>query len=153
MTDCRCGGAPFWTAISFWGAVLPTRAITSIDIEASVSRALHTIAPAAELDRIRQFKQLYSRYHRSRDLISVGAYSKGSDPVLDIAISLYPRMEAYLQQNMGQKVGFEDSGVAWNPCSPPVPNCRRRAAAAAPQTGPESSSPIPTGRQSTAKTE
>jgi flagellum-specific ATP synthase len=74
-----------------------------------VSRALHTLAPSSELERIRRFKQLYSRYHRSRDLISVGAYSQGSDPVLDTAISLYPRMEAYLQQDMGQKVGFEDS--------------------------------------------
>ena len=81
----------------------------AIDIEASVSRALHTLAPSSELERIRRFKQLYSRYHRSRDLISVGAYSQGSDPVLDTAISLYPRMEAYLQQDMGQKVGFEDS--------------------------------------------
>jgi len=83
----------------------------AIDVEASVSRALHTIVPASELDRIRQFRQLYSRYHRSRDLISVGAYSRGSDPVLDAAISLYPRMEAYLQQNMGQKVSFEDSRI------------------------------------------
>jgi flagellum-specific ATP synthase len=81
----------------------------AIDIEASVSRALHTLAAPAELERIRRFKQLYSRFHRSRDLISVGAYSQGSDPVLDTAISLYPRMEAYLQQDMGQKVGFEDS--------------------------------------------
>jgi len=81
----------------------------AIDIEASVSRALHSLAPPAELERIRRFKQLYSRYHRSRDLISVGAYSQGSDPVLDAAISLYPRMEAYLQQDMGQKVSFEES--------------------------------------------
>jgi len=81
----------------------------AIDIEASVSRALHTLVQPNELERIRRFKQLYSRYHRSRDLISVGAYSHGSDPVLDTAISLYPRMEAYLQQDMRQKVGFEDS--------------------------------------------
>ena len=81
----------------------------AIDIEASVSRALHSLAQPPELERIRRFKQLYSRYHRSRDLISVGAYSHGSDPVLDAAISLYPRMEAYLQQDMAQKVGFDES--------------------------------------------
>jgi len=81
----------------------------AVDIEASVSRALHSIVPGGEFEQIRQFKQLYSRYHRSRDLISVGAYSAGSDPVLDVAITLYPRMEAFLQQDMQQKVSFEDS--------------------------------------------
>ncbi|MBI4292284.1 MAG: flagellar protein export ATPase FliI [Betaproteobacteria bacterium] len=81
----------------------------AIDIEASVSRALHAIVPPGDVEHIRQFKQLYSRYHRSRDLISVGAYSAGSDSVLDTAISLYPRMEAFLQQDMRQKVSFEDS--------------------------------------------
>ncbi len=81
----------------------------AIDIEASVSRALHTLTPAAEFERIRRFRQLYSRYHRSRDLISVGAYSAGSDPVLDAAIALYPRMEAFLQQDMGQQASLADS--------------------------------------------
>jgi flagellum-specific ATP synthase len=80
----------------------------AIDIEASVSRALHTLTPAHEFERIRRFRQLYSRYHRSRDLISVGAYSAGSDPVLDAAIALYPRMEAFLQQDMGQKATLND---------------------------------------------
>ena len=51
---------------------------------------------------MRRFKQLYSRYQRSRDLISVGAYVRGSDPLLDEAIALYPQLEAFLQQDMHQ---------------------------------------------------
>jgi flagellum-specific ATP synthase len=38
---------------------------------------------AEHLDQVRRFKQLYSRYQRSRDLIAVGAYAAGSDPLLD----------------------------------------------------------------------
>ena len=51
------------------------------------------------LDRVRRFKQLYSRYRRNRDLVNVGAYVKGSDPLLDQAIVLQPRMASFLQQD------------------------------------------------------
>ncbi len=71
----------------------------AIDIEASISRVASAICPAEDMVRARRFKQLYSRYQRSRDLISVGAYVAGSDPVLDEAIRLRPAMEAYLQQD------------------------------------------------------
>ena len=58
---------------------------------------------------MRGFKQLYSRYQRSRDLISVGAYSSGSDPLLDRAIALYPQLELFLQQSMFERAGHADS--------------------------------------------
>ena len=57
---------------------------------------------------MRRFKQLYSRYQRNRDLINVGAYVPGSDPLLDQAIAAYPRLEAYLQQDMRQCVPLAD---------------------------------------------
>jgi flagellum-specific ATP synthase len=53
-----------------------------------------------QLDAARRFKQLYARYQRNRDLIAVGAYARGSDPVTDQAIARYPDMEAFLQQGM-----------------------------------------------------
>ena len=61
------------------------------------------------LDHIRRFKVLFSRYQRSRDLLAVGAYAPGSDPVLDQAIALYPRLEAFLQQQLADKASFETS--------------------------------------------
>nr|MBA2814621.1 Flagellar FliJ protein [Candidatus Pantoea persica] len=38
--------------------------------------------------RVRQFKQLLSSFQRNRDLVSVGAYDAGGDPMLDKAIRL-----------------------------------------------------------------
>ncbi len=58
---------------------------------------------------VRRFKQLYSRYQRARDLIAVGAYSPGSDPLLDQAIALYPRMEQFLQQDIEERANSESS--------------------------------------------
>lgn len=75
----------------------------AIDIEASISRALPALTTAPLAEQIRQFKTLYSRYQRSRDLISVGAYVAGSDPALDRAIDMHPRLEQFLRQDVNQR--------------------------------------------------
>jgi flagellum-specific ATP synthase len=75
----------------------------AIDIEASISRAMTELLTAGELDLVRRFKQLFSAYRRSRDLISVGAYVRGTDPVLDRAVALYPQLTAFLQQDLQER--------------------------------------------------
>jgi len=81
----------------------------AIDIEQSISRAMHGITTPEHQKLTRRLKQLYSRYERSRDLISVGAYSAGSDPVLDEAIALHTRIGAFLQQDIPERVGIHES--------------------------------------------
>ena len=81
----------------------------AIDIEQSISRAMHSITSPAHQQLTRRLKQLYSRYERSRDLISVGAYSAGSDPVLDQAIALHTKIESFLQQDIADRVGINES--------------------------------------------
>lgn len=84
----------------------------AIDIEQSISRAMVNLIDAPHLEQIRKFKVLFARYQRSRDLISVGAYAPGSDPVLDQAIALYPRMESFLQQQLVEQSDFSASIAA-----------------------------------------
>jgi len=81
----------------------------AIDIESSISRAMHNLVPPEQMQRVRRFKQLYSRYRRDRDLVNVGAYVAGSDPLLDQAIALYPRMEGFLTQDMNASVRHGDA--------------------------------------------
>ncbi|MBX9893846.1 MAG: flagellar protein export ATPase FliI [Nitrosomonas sp.] len=81
----------------------------AIDIEASISRIMTSIVPQRQVEMARQFKSLYSKYQRSHDLISVGAYVAGSDPELDRAIKLYPAFERFLQQTMTQQEAFDIS--------------------------------------------
>lgn len=83
----------------------------AIDIEQSISRAMVNLIDDQQLNNIRRFKVLFSRYQRSRDLIAVGAYVPGSDPVLDQAVANYPNMEAFLQQRIDEKSDFQ-TGVA-----------------------------------------
>ena len=81
----------------------------AIDIEQSISRAAHSITSHEHQQKARKLKQLYSRYERSRDLISVGAYSAGTDPVLDQAIALHEKIEAFLQQQITERVSMDES--------------------------------------------
>ena len=81
----------------------------AIDIESSISRALPNLVDEDEQARIRRFKYLYSRYRRSRDLVAVGAYVPGADPVLDEAMKLQPAMQGYLLQAFSQRIGREEA--------------------------------------------
>ena len=81
----------------------------AIDIEASISRVMPNLVSNEQSELARHFKSLYSRYQRSHDLISVGAYVTGSDPQLDLAIELYPTLESFLHQGMFQQECYEDS--------------------------------------------
>jgi flagellum-specific ATP synthase len=81
----------------------------AIDIEQSISRAMHNITTPDHQKQMRKLKQLTSRYQRNRDLISVGAYSAGTDPVLDEAIRLHPKIESFLQQDITERAGINES--------------------------------------------
>ena len=81
----------------------------AIDIEASISRAMPQIVSDEYLQKAQQFKQLYARYQQSQDLISVGAYSAGSDPLTDKAMQKMPEMQAFLRQGLQVKVSLPDS--------------------------------------------
>ena len=81
----------------------------AIDIEQSISRAMHGITDDRQQQLTRRLKQLMASYQRNRDLINVGAYRAGSDPQIDMAISLHERIEKFLQQGMQERAGIEQS--------------------------------------------
>ncbi|WP_269532393.1 flagellar protein export ATPase FliI [Chitinimonas sp. BJYL2] len=81
----------------------------AIDIEQSISRVMTDIISPDALDHVRRFKLMYSRYQRNRDLLNVGAYVRGSDPVLDEAIRMMPAMEAFLQQGIYEQVNYANA--------------------------------------------
>ena len=81
----------------------------AIDIEQSISRAMHSITSGPHQQQARLLKQLFSRFERSRDLISVGAYAAGTDPLLDRAIAMNEQIGHFLRQDIGQKVGMGES--------------------------------------------
>ena len=81
----------------------------AIDVEASASRVMHNVVTPAHLDLARKFRNHYSRYLRSRDLIQLGAYASGSDPEVDRSIVLYPGLQRFLQQDMREATTLDNS--------------------------------------------
>ncbi len=81
----------------------------AIDIEASISRAMDQISSDEHIQATRWLKRVYSIYEKNRDLISVGAYARGSDRQIDEAIALRPHIVEFLQQGMNKPFDFAAS--------------------------------------------
>jgi len=81
----------------------------AIDIEKSISRVMPRVTRQDHQLAARHLKQLISRYMRGRDLVSMGAYAPGSDPGLDEALRLWPKIQAFLQQGIDETFDMKDS--------------------------------------------
>ena len=84
----------------------------AIDIEASVSRTMPQIVTNEQRALVTRFRSLYGTYQQNRDLISVGAYQRGSDPHIDEAIAMWPRLIEFLRQDMRAAVSSAESVAA-----------------------------------------
>jgi len=97
------------------GHIVLSRAIAdsgiypAIDIEASISRVANDVTAVPQQMQVRKFKQLFSAFQRNRDLINIGAYQKGADPRIDAAMLLWPRIEAFLRQDVQEPADYAAS--------------------------------------------
>ena len=81
----------------------------AIDIEKSISRVMSAVTSAEQQQLARQLKSLWSAYRRSRELITIGAYTEGSDAKIDRAIALMPDIEAFLCQEVHDPASLQAS--------------------------------------------
>lgn len=81
----------------------------AIDIEASISRVMPAVVKREHLRSAQRFRQVYSAYRQQRDLIAVGAYQKGSDPQVDHAIAMWPKLRDFLQQEVDAPTTLNDA--------------------------------------------
>jgi type III secretion protein N (ATPase) len=73
----------------------------SVDVTVSLSRVMETIVTPEQRAHARKLRQLVATFEAKRDLVTLGAYAKGSDRDLDEALARMPRIEAFLQQDAG----------------------------------------------------
>ena len=92
----------------------------AIDVEKSISRVMPKVVSKEHLLSARRFKQLYSRYMRGRDLVSMGAYIAGTDPDLDAALQAWPKIQAFLQQDAEQAIPIDQTEKLLFEIAPPV---------------------------------
>lgn len=84
----------------------------AIDIEASISRVMPQVVSSEHEQNARSIKRVYSAYQQNKDLINLGAYAKGSDPIIDLSIAAAPAINAFLQQATKQVISFEKGAEA-----------------------------------------
>ncbi|MCC7106574.1 MAG: FliI/YscN family ATPase [Chloroflexi bacterium] len=81
----------------------------AIDILGSVSRLMSTVATPDHLRAASRLRDMLATYRASEDLISIGAYPPGTNPALDEAIELMPRVLAYLRQAIHESTSYEQA--------------------------------------------
>jgi flagellum-specific ATP synthase len=81
----------------------------AVDIETSISRLTRSITSAPHQQLIRKFREINATYARNRDLITIGAYVKGTDPRVDEAVRYWPDLQAFLQQGADLRVSLPES--------------------------------------------
>ena len=79
----------------------------AIDILGSVSRVMTEIVPPEHLRAAGGLREMLAVYREARDLINIGAYQPGSNPQIDRAIALVPKINAFLKQAVNEPVGYE----------------------------------------------
>jgi len=84
----------------------------AIDVERSVSRVVTEIADPAWRERMRRLRRLLSAHSAQRDLIAIGAYQRGADPVVDEAIARWPAIQAFLGQDVHEDASLAESKAA-----------------------------------------
>ncbi len=93
----------------------------AIDVERSVSRVVTEIADLPWRERIRKLKRLLAAYSAQRDLIAIGAYQRGADPLVDEAMARWPAIQAFLGQDVHESASLEDSKAALAALLEPMP--------------------------------
>lgn len=78
----------------------------AVDVLNSVSRVMPAIVPAEHLRAAGRLRSLLAAHADARDLISVGAYVGGTNPLVDEAVRRMPAIQGFLRQRPDESSGF-----------------------------------------------
>jgi flagellum-specific ATP synthase len=81
----------------------------AIDVLHSVSRLIGSIAPAEVCAAGAAFRETLAIHRNREDLITIGAYARGTDPRVDYAIEKLPQLEAFLRQGLDEHADTEQA--------------------------------------------
>jgi len=81
----------------------------AIDIESSISRIMTEVVDEEQLQLAQRCRLINSIYRQNEDLISVGAYTVGTDSRIDEAIRFYPTLQRFLKQDMNTAMDWQTS--------------------------------------------
>ena len=81
----------------------------AIDIGASISRLMVEVVSKEHRISASRFRNMMGLYQKNADLISIGAYKKGSNGALDEAVSKIDRMNQFLEQDIDESFEYHET--------------------------------------------
>jgi flagellum-specific ATP synthase len=84
----------------------------AIDLLESISRLMPDITSDEHQGAAVAIRQLLAAYRDHEDLISIGAYQRGSNPTVDVAIELKDQIDAFLRQGTSEASTLEQTTTA-----------------------------------------
>jgi flagellum-specific ATP synthase len=81
----------------------------AVDVLQSVSRSAVRVAPEELLKTAEIIKHHMAVYRDAEDLINVGAYNRGTNKAIDLAIDKHEAIDKFLIQDLKEKASFDES--------------------------------------------
>jgi flagellum-specific ATP synthase len=86
----------------------------AVDTLQSVSRVMPDIVTADHRERATTFNEILATYKEAEDLINIGAYVRGSNPLIDHALTKITQLRSFLKQDMYEKANYKDTVARLN---------------------------------------
>jgi flagellum-specific ATP synthase len=83
----------------------------SVDVLESISRVTNAITTTQQREDATALRQLLAAHRDARELIEIGAYAPGSNPLVDSALRLRSRIDGFLRQDV---MAITPAAQAWN---------------------------------------
>lgn len=83
----------------------------AIDVLQSASRVMPAVIDQNHRNWAGLVKEWLATYGQVEDLVNLGAYVKGANPKVDLAVAMIDRINAFLRQDMNEKVNFAESAA------------------------------------------
>ena len=78
----------------------------SIDVLESISRLMTELATPGHKHAAGLLREVLATYASARDLVNIGAYAAGSNPAIDFALAMMPRVREYLRQDATESTDY-----------------------------------------------
>jgi flagellum-specific ATP synthase len=80
-----------------------------IDVLSSVSRLMNDLVPNSYLQKAGKLREWIATYNKAEDMINIGAYAKGSNPKIDLAINKIDAVNSFLKQRSDERINLDNA--------------------------------------------
>lgn len=78
----------------------------AVDVTQSISRLMTEIVDERHLEQARTIVRLLAAYGEVEDLVNIGAYARGANPEVDLAVAMHGEILTFLRQSIDEPVLF-----------------------------------------------